>query len=34
MKRFRVSSRGFGRFGIISPHSLNITCGYRGGVRK
>lgn len=34
MKRFRVSRYGSGRFGIIAPHSLNITCGYRGGIRK
>ncbi len=33
MKRFRVNSRPSGRFGIIAPHSLNITNGYRGGTR-
>lgn len=34
MKRFSVSSVGSKRFGIAHPHRLNVTVGYRGGIRK
>lgn len=34
MKRSRVSSSFSRRFGVAHPHSLNVSVGYRGGVRK
>lgn len=34
MKRYEVLSNGLGRFGIKSPHSLNVRIGFRGGIRK
>lgn len=34
MKRVVVSSNGLSRFGIRSPHHLNVRVGYRGGIRK
>lgn len=34
MKRVKVMSNGLSRFGIKSPHSLNVRVGYRGGIRK
>lgn len=34
MKRFKVFSSGLARFGIKSPHSLNVRVGMRGGIRK
>lgn len=33
MKR-RAVRVGYRRFGIQSPHNLNVRVGYRGGVRK
>lgn len=34
MKRVSFSLVGSKRFGIAHPHRLNITVGYRGGIRK
>lgn len=34
MKRYAQRMHGSGRFGIKTPHHLNNTCGYRGGIRK
>lgn len=34
MKRVRISSSGARRFGVAHPHRLNVSVGYRGGVRK
>lgn len=34
MKRVSFNSSGVKRFGIAHPHRLNVTVGYRGGVRK
>lgn len=34
MKRFSVRPHGSRRFGIMHPHVLNRTVGYRGGERK
>lgn len=33
MKRFSVGSHGSRRFGIMHPHYLNRSVGYRGGIR-
>lgn len=34
MKRVKINPNGIRRFGVAHPHSLNVTVGYRGGVRK
>lgn len=34
MKRSRVSSTYARRFGAAFPHRLNVSVGYRGGIRK
>lgn len=34
MKRVKVYSNGFRRFGIAHPHELNVGVGFRGGIRK
>lgn len=34
MKRVRVISHGYRRFGIAHPHELNVSVGFRGGIRK
>lgn len=34
MKRISVKPHGSARFGISSPHHLNVRVGYRGGIRK
>lgn len=34
MKRSRVSPSFARRFGIAHPHRLNVSVGYRGGIRK
>lgn len=34
MKRFAVKGARSRRFGIMHPHWLNNTVGYRGGIRK
>ncbi|UPW41090.1 hypothetical protein [Sigmofec virus UA08Rod_5550] len=34
MRRVKFISRGYRRFGIAHPHELNVSVGYRGGIRK
>lgn len=34
MKRVKIFNKGFRRFGITHPHRLNVSVGYRGGIRK
>lgn len=34
MKRVRVSAANARRFGFAHPHRLNVSVGYRGGIRK
>lgn len=34
MKRVSVKPHGYRRFGIAHPHELNVSVGYRGGIRK
>lgn len=34
MRRVKISNYGFRRFGITHPHRLNVSVGYRGGIRQ
>lgn len=34
MRRVSVHRNGPVRFGVAHPHHLNVTVGYRGGIRK